>query len=228
MSQSGQEGVQGTGQADSAQQGGQGSGAAGTEGQAGANGGQGTGADSAQQNSGQGTAQDTVSRADFERLQKQLSEADKKRNEFENELKTLKQKDLSDLEKAQTEAKDATERATALEGEIQKLRLANAFLASNTITWQNGEVALDIAHSKGYLEDVQDDKGVVDSKKLVAALKRLSEEHKYLVKADDGEGEQQQGQGSSGESGPARTNNAKDDKAKEQRLRTSFPALGRR
>jgi hypothetical protein len=224
MSQSGQEGTSGTTGTDGAQTG---AGGSGTESQDNTNGASGTGADGAQQNSGTSTEQETVAKSDFERTRAQLAEADRKREAAEQELKTLKQKDLSELEKAKTEAEEATAKLTQLETENQKLKLANAFLASNTITWQNGEVALDIAASKGYLDDVADDKGVVDSKKLVAALTKLSQDHKYLVKAaDDDEGEQQGG--SSGSSATGRKNNATDDKVKQARLEKNFPALGRR
>lgn len=229
MSQSGQEGTVGTAGTDGEQGSGQGTGGTGTASQGNTGGAGGTGADSAQQNSGSTAEQETVAKADFERQKAQLAEADRKREAAEQELKKLREKDLSELEKAKADATEATERVTALETENQKLKLANAFLANNTITWNNGEVALDIAHSKGYMEDVVDDKGVVDAKKLVAALTKLSQDHKYLVKsADDGEGEGNDGKKPSGESAGGRKPNTGDDKAKTERLNKTFPALGRR
>lgn len=230
MSQSGQEGTAGTAGTDSAQGSGAGTGGAGTESQGNTGGAGGSGADGAQQNSGSSTEQETVAKADFEKQKAQLAEADRKRESAEQELKKLQQKDLSELEKAKTEATEATERATALEAENQKLKLANAFLANNTITWNNGEVALDIASSKGYMEDVVNDKGVVDAKKLVAALTKLSQDHKYLVKSvdDDGEGDDGTEGKPSGASAGGRKNNAGDDKAKTEQLKRTFPALGRR
>jgi cell division protein FtsB len=232
MSQSGQGDTSNTTDTDGAQDGGNGTGGAGTGSQDNTTD-TGSAADGAQQDAGTSDGKDTVSRADFDRLQSQLSAADKRREALEQENKDLKAKDLSELEKAQQEAKDAQTKVTELEAEVSTLRLSNAFLAANTITWQNGEVALDIARSKGYLEDVTDDKGVVDTKKMGVALKRLAEEHKYLVKTQDdsddsaGQGSGDGKQGASGQSGP-RGKNSSDDKAKTERLKSTFPALGRR
>jgi len=228
MSQSGQEGGTDDTGADGAQSG-AGKGGTGTESQGNTSGTSGTGADGAQQNSGSTAEQETVARADFERQKAQLAEADRKRETAEQELKKLREKDLSELEKAKADATEATARVTVLEEENSKLKLANAFLANNTITWNNGEVALDIAHSKGYMEEVVDDKGVVDAKKLVAALKKLSEDHKYLVKSADDDGDASNDDGKpSGQSAGGRKPNNTDDKARADRLKKDFPALGRR
>lgn len=229
MSQSGQEGNSGT--TDGAQGGdGNNTGTTRTENQAGTDGTQ-SGADGAQQNSGDSGEQDTVTRADFERLKNQLSAADKRREQLEQENKDLKAKDLSELEKAKADLEENVKKVNELTAENNRLRLNNAFLSANTITWQNGEVALDIAQAKGYLEDVQDDKGEVDSKKLVAALKKLSEDHKYLVKTEEG-GDGDKGGAGSGPSGQAgmgrNSGNANDQKAREDQLKKTFPALGRR
>lgn len=193
------------------------------------NGSSGTGADGEQQNSDSGTGSETVSRADFDRLQRQLSEADRKREAAEQENKNLKAKDLSELEKAKQDAVDAVIERDALKGEVDKLRLANAFLSANKISWNNGEIALEIARSKGYLDDAISDKGEVDTKELEKALKKLSEEHKYLVKAasDEGDDDEEDKPGPSGAPGP-RGKNSGDDKAKEERLKKMLPALGRR
>lgn len=224
MSQSGQEGVpSGTGPDGAQGQGGTGTGADGE--QTGTNSGQGTGADGAQQTSQTDEAGKTVSREDFDKLQRQLSEADRKRTEAENRAKELERKDQSELDRTKGELEDVTKERDQLSGEVTKLKLHNAFLASNTIVWQNPEVALEIAQARGYLQEVQDEAGVVDTKKMATALTKLSTEHGYLVKKDDEGGEPPAGP--SGAPAPRGTNNAKDDKAQEDRLRKSFPALGR-
>lgn len=224
MSQSGQEGNSGT---DGEQDRKDGTGT--DSGQGTGNGDNGTGADGAQQDSGKDTGSDTVPRAEFDRMQRQLSEADRKRQAAEDENKTLKSKDLSELEKAKQDAIDLTTERDGLKGEVDKLRLANAFLSANTITWNNGEIALEIARSKGYLDDAVDDKGVVDTKELAKALKKLSEDHKYLVKSstDDDDDDGDDKPGPSGTPGP-RGKNSGDDKARSENLKQRLPALGRR
>lgn len=222
MSQSGQEGVP----ADGAQQGQQQNGT-GTDSAQGTGNGGGTSADSAQQNGGNNTdSNNTVSREDFDRLQRQLSEADKKRTQAEQELQSIKDKDLSESEKTKKDLQTITAERDTLLGEVNNLRLANAFLSVNTISWQNAEVALDIASSKGYLENVVDQDGKVDSKAMEAALKKLSEDHKYLVKVQDSEEEEQTPPSGSPASGAGKTK--QDDKVRMERLKATLPALGRR
>jgi hypothetical protein len=226
MSQSGQEGVQGTG-TDGEPNGQQGTGTDGAQGTG--NGGNGTGADSAQQNSGQDTGSNTVSQVDFDKLKNQLSAADKAREEAQKALKQLQDKDLSELEKAKGDLQTITGERDTLAATVNELRLANAFLSANTITWQNADVALRIAADQGYLEGVQDDKGSVDTKAMATALKKLSEEHKYLVKAGDDSEEEEGKPGPSGApASRAGKGNATDDKARADRLKQTLPALGRR
>lgn len=223
MSQSGQEGVP----ADGAQQGTNGTG---TDSAQGTGNGGGSSADGAQQNGGNNTdSNNTVSRAEFDRLKAQLSAADTKRTAAETELQQLKDKDLSEKDKAVKDLQTITAERDSLIGEVNKLRLANAFLSANDISWNNGEVALSIAQSQGYLADAVNDKGEVDSKELAKALKKLSEEHKYLVKAgtdseDDGEEETP----ASGQSAAGAGKKKTDDNARQERLKSTLPALGRR
>ena len=226
MSQSGQEG---TGQNDGAQDGQQGTGT-GTDSAQGTGNGGGSSADSAQQNGGNDTGNETVSRADFEKLQRQLSEADRKRQATETELQELKDKDLSEKDKAVKDLQTVTEERDSLLGEVNNLRLANAFLGANTIIWNDSDVALEIASSKGYLADAVNDKGEVDGKELAKALEKLSKDKPYLVKSkDDDEDEEEEPKGKpSGAPASGAGRNKGDDKARMDRLRQDLPALGRR
>ena len=225
MSQSGQEGVSG---ADGAQTG---TNSTGTDSAQGTGNGQGgASADSAQQNGGQQTdSNNTVSRDDFEKLQRQLSAADQKRTQVEQELQQLKDKDLSEMDKAKKDLQSVTEERDSLLGEVNKLRLANAFLSANTITWNDAEVALEIASSKGYLADAVSDKGEVDSKELAKALEKLSKDKPFLVKSkDDSEDEEEEQQPASGAPASGAGRKKQDDKVREERLVNTLPALGRR
>lgn len=225
MSQSGQEG----GQTDGAQDGQQNNGT-GTDSAQGTGNGGGSSADSAQQNNGGNDTEsnNTVSRADFEKLQRQLSEADRKRQATETELQQLKDKDLSEKDKAVKDLQTITQERDSLLGEVNKLRLANAFLSANTITWNDSDVALEIASSKGYLDDAVSDKGEVDSKELAKALEKLSKDKPYLVKSkDDEEGEEETPQASGAPASGAGKKKS-DDKVREERIKSTLPALGRR
>lgn len=226
MSQSGQEGITGTDGAQGQQQGN----GTGTDSAQGTGNDGSTGADGAQQNSGTtGDSNTTVSRDDFDKLQKQLSAADKRREEAEQELKKIKDADLSELEKTKNSVTELTTQRDEALAEVNKLRLENAFLSANDISWQNSDVALDIARAKGYLDDAVDEKGNVNAKELAKALKKLSEDHKYLVKSSDGGDDDENGKpGSTGAPSGGRSNSSSDEQARKERLNKRLPALGRR
>jgi len=224
-----QSGLEGNGQTDGEPNGQQDNGTGTDSGQGTGNGG-GSSADSAQQNGGNDTGQDTVSRADFDRLTRQLSEADRKRSQAETELQKIKDADLSELDKSKKDLQTVTGERDALQVEVDKLRLSNAFLSANDISWQDSEVALDIAQAKGYLADAVKEDGTVDAKELKKALKKLSEDHKYLVKSksNSDEEDEDEEQPPSGRPAPRGRGNANDDKARMERLKQDLPALGRR
>lgn len=218
MSQSGQEGS-GTGQTDGEPNGQQDNGTGTDSAQGTGNG----GSDSERNNSTD--SNNTVSREDFEKLQRQLSAADQKRSEAEKELQKIKDADLSELDKAKKDMQSVTEERDSALAEVNKLRLENAFLSTNDVTWQNADAALTLARTQGYLDDVVNDKGEVDKAGLKKALKKLSDEHKYLVKKSNDDEEEQTPP--SGAPAPGRSN-SNDDKGKSDRLKARMPALGRR
>lgn len=178
-----------------------------------------------------GSDSDTVSKADYLKLQKKLKASDRNVRELGDKLKSREDKDKDDLTKA-------TDRVTELEGTlkeqattISQLRMANAFLTANTHNWHDSDMALEIASSKGYLEDVVDDDGDVDKKALKKALDKLAKEHKYLVKSksskeDEDSDEDDTKRGPSGQSGPGRTD-SKDKKRRRTELSRRMPALNR-
>jgi hypothetical protein len=225
MSQSGQEGVPG---ADGAPQGTNGTGTDSAQGTG--NGGQpNNGSDSAPNQDQNTDSNNTVSRAEFDRLKAQLSQADQKRTAAEQELQQLKDKDLSEKDKAVKDLQTITAERDTLVTEVNKLRLANAFLSANTITWADSEVALEIANSKGYLADAVNDKGEVDSKELAKALEKLSKDKPFLVKSqDDSEEDEEEQVPASGQPASGAGRKKADDEVRKDRIVSSLPALGRR
>lgn len=170
--------------------------------------------------SGSDDGSDTVSRAELDNVLARMKAADQRATKAENELKKHEDAQKDELTRA-------TDRVTELETEnkelkelVSGLRFGNAFFSANKHQWQDAEIARDIAERKGYLDGVVDDEGEVDTQKLGKALDRLAKEHSYLVKPASG--------GASGEPAVTRSNNNKDDKARQQELRRKFPALGKR
>lgn len=227
MSQSGQEGVP---NADGAPQGtNNGTGTDSAQGTG--NGGQpNNGTDSAPTTGQDAEKDNAVSRAEFDRLKNQLSAADQKRAQAEQELQQLKDKDLSEKDKAVKDLKTVTDERDSLISEVNKLRLANAFLSANKVSWNDADVALSIAQAKGYLADAVNDKGEVDVKELEKALDKLATDHKYLVKAkDDGtEDEEDETPPASGAPASGAGRKKQDDQVRADRIKATLPALGRR
>lgn len=169
---------------------------------------------------------DSNDSAELEKLRKRMKAADKRASEAERKLQQIEDAKKDDLTKSTDRVTELETQVTTLQGEVSTLRLQNAFLTANKHEWHDPEVALSLASSKGYLEDVVDeDDGGVDKKALSKALDRLAKEHGYLVaskdKKDDEPGTP------SGEPSGGRSDNAKDEKQRKAALRNRFPALNR-
>jgi len=173
---------------------GEGSSGAGSEGSGGSGdgstGGTGTGG-SGSSGSGEGSGKSDddgkVSKAEFDALAERMKAADRNRSKAEEELKALRDKDLSEQEKTANRAKELESENTALKQELVTMKAKVAFLASSEHQWQNPDIAL----GQIDLSEVTDDKGDVDKKLLKAKMDALAKEHPFLVKAagsDDGKG----------------------------------------
>lgn len=125
-----------------------------------------------------------VSREEFERLQAQLSAADRKRNEAEKRLKAIADKDKDELTKATERVEELTKTTEAQAKENANLRLQNAFLTVNGIKWADPEDALALAERGGYLEGLVGEDGKVDGKKLKSKLEALATAKPHLVVKD--------------------------------------------
>lgn len=135
---------------------------------------------------GQGTddtGSDTVSRADYDKLLARLKAADRGKSDVEKRLKAIEDSKKDELTKATERAAELEKTTEAQAKEIADLRLQNAFLTADTgITWHDPGDALALAERKGYLAEVVDNEGQVDSAKLTAKLKELAKAKPHLVK----------------------------------------------
>lgn len=175
-----------------------------------------------------GAADDDDDDAALEAAKKRMKAADQRATAAEAELQKIRDKDKTDLERAQSESKDLQDKVDTLSGELTTLRLQNAFLTANSHKWHDADSALALAEKKGMLTDVVDDDGVVDKKALGKALDRLAKEHKYLVNSGKDDKDDDEPDGPSGEPAGRRSDNSKDDKAKSAQLRKRFPVLNNR
>lgn len=160
------------------------SGGAGTDGEPGSTGEAGKEGQNSGTEGGDGSeGEKPVSRADFERLERHLAEADKKRTAAEEALKKIEDGKKDELTKAQERVAELEKSSAAKDTELLELRLDNAFLTVNDITWHSKKQALKLAGSEGYLEGVVKD-GKVDEKVLASKLKEFAKANAHLVKQD--------------------------------------------
>lgn len=165
--------------------------------------------------------------AELEKMRKRMKAADKRAEETARQLRELQDKDKPELDKVRSDLESITAERDGLLSEVRELRLQNAFLTANEHEWHDPDVALSLAASKKYLEDVVDEDGEVDKKALKKALERLAKEHTYLVNDKSGKDKDDEPGGPSGEPAGGRSDNVKDEKAKQAQLRRRFPSLNR-
>lgn len=185
----------------------------------------GSGDDDDDDDSGSDGDDDTVSKADLLRMEKRMKAADKRASEAEARLRKIDDADKTELQKAQDRVTELEEESDTLRNDNKGLRLQVAFLSINDQAWHKPGVALRLAQSEGYLDDVVGEDGTVDEKAMKKAMQNLAKEHEYLVNKGGGSGG---GSGSSGESAGGRSKNGKDDKQQEDTDRRRAPALSRR
>ncbi len=138
-----------------------------------------------------GSATDTVSREDFQKIQAQLSAADKNRAAAEKRLKDIEDAKKDELTKATEQVEELTKMREQDAKDIADLRLQNAFLTAETgITWHDSGDALALAERKGYLDGVVVE-GKVDANMLATKLKELAKAHSYLVKTENASSEKE-------------------------------------
>lgn len=138
------------------------------------------------QGAGESSSDDQVSRNEFERIKNQLSAADKKREEAERRLNEIADKDKSELDRA-------TERAQALEKELEESRarvreltLEKSLLADpeyGSHKWHDPEDVLTrLAKAVGDQSITVAEDGTPDTASVRRWLKDLASKRTYLVK----------------------------------------------
>jgi hypothetical protein len=175
----------------------------------------------------------TVTREEFERIQRQLSEADKKREAAEKRAKEYEDKDKGELEKATERAETAEARVKELEGEMARFRLEKSMLTDKdhgADKWHDVDYVLSAL--QGAVKDgsvtIEED-GTV--KGVSGFLKSLASNKKYLLKAPasgsgaSGDSNNRDRRGGSTGSGEGSTDEAAKKRRKE--LQEQYPSLRR-
>lgn len=167
----------------------------------------------------------TVSRADYEALQRRLSAADKNNADFQTKLKAIEDAKLSDAEKTAKALEEAQKALAKKDEEIKEGKIRNAFLTDNTYDWHDSRAALKLADLSGV--ELKEDGTVTGLKE---ALKAVADANPWMLKAkvdgdEDGKDGKNKTGGTTGVGGTSGTNASGADQAG---LRKRFPQLAGR
>jgi hypothetical protein len=127
---------------------------------------------------------------EFDRIQKHLSNADRKKVaaerkvvELETRLKALETKDLPEAERAKAEHEEVVKDRDGYKSKFEKLARTNAFLLaseSEKLAWANSSAAIRV----GDLDDLEiEADGTVPG--MTEAIKKLAADHPYLLAPKD-------------------------------------------
>lgn len=160
-----------------------------------------------------------VSREEFDRIMRRMQAADRRADAAEAKVKEFTDKDKSELERATEQADTFKQENEGLKKDVRDLRIQLAFATSNGYSWQDPEDVLTEVNKN--LDKIEiSDAGVVDKKTLKSVLDDIAKRKPHWIKPT--------GNGSSGEPGPGRSNNHKDEAAERKRIESKFPAVRRR
>lgn len=172
----------------------------------------------------------TVSREDYEAIQRRMQAADKRAADFEKRFTEAERAKMDETERTKAELADATQKIEALTETNRKLSLDNAFLVDNTYKWKDSDAAMKLADLSGVTIG-EDGKAIG----LKEALKALADSKKWLLddtSSSDGEG---QGEGQQKQTRPpvnttvgAGTGNGSTTAAGRNSMESRFPQLSGR
>jgi hypothetical protein len=176
-----------------------------------------------------------VSREEFERMRRRMRKADQRAQAAEQALRDKEREGQKPDEQATADLEAARTENATLKETLSSLRLENAFLLSNTVSWHDPELAMREVLKD---DDVEiDDEGAVTG--LDRALKRLARKKPYLVKQDkaseddedddeDDEEEEDEPPARRQRSGGGGKKKPKKGGADRAKILATYPALNRR
>lgn len=169
-----------------------------------------------------GSKTEPVSREEFDKLFQRMQAADRRATAAETKVKEQERAKMDDLTRAQAELDEAKAKLKEMDQQLRTERLHNAFLASNTVSWHDPELAM----SKIDLEGIQKDDGTIDSASLKKAIQALAKEKPFLVKSEgDGDGSRKTGPTGAGVGTDLGGDKTKTGPTNREKLLQKYPAL---
>lgn len=124
---------------------------------------------------------ETVSKAEHEALMRRMQAADRAKSEAEKKLQDIADKDKSELERVTQKVEQLTEENVKLKAETNTLRMENAFANYTETRWKKPGAALKLAKADGYLDEVLQDDGSVDTKAFNKKVSEFAKAYPELV-----------------------------------------------
>lgn len=169
-----------------------------------------------------GQGQNSVSREEYEAIQRRMQAADKRASDLEAKLTAEQRAKMDEHERTKAELVDAKTALESAQQELHQARIDNAFLKDNKHKWKNPAAALKLADLSGV--KVGED-GTVSG--LREALDALAKSDAYLIDTSEGDGGDngRQRQGGQGRTGVTPGNNGNQGSNARTDLEKKFPAL---
>lgn len=117
-----------------------------------------------------------VPQEEFDRLRTQLQAADRKRQEAQDALKAIQDKDLPEIDRLQRDAAALTETNARLTAQLRDQAVELAFLRDNKVRWKDSAAALKLLDRTQV--QISDD-GTVEGVKL--ASEKLAKQYPWMV-----------------------------------------------
>lgn len=164
----------------------------------------------------------TYSEAEYQALQRRMQAADQTAAQHQARLKEFEDANKSEIEKAQSAAQEALQRAEAAEQALLQEKINNAFLVSNKHTWHDPETALQLLDQS---QITIGDDGQVHG--IDAAIEALAKAKPFLINAAANQQPappKPQGQ-PTGNQPPKKSAGTDSDADKRKALMKKYPAL---
>lgn len=164
--------------------------------------------------------------SEAERLRARMKAADKRAAAAEKALREKNDEGKPELEIAQRRVTELEEKASTQDAQLRELRIQNAFLTNNTVTWHDPSDAIRELSTMDGVE-IDDDGKVVGVKD---AIKKLASKKPHWVKKDKGD-DDDDGNDSSTEASGSKVNGKRrgaGEAPNRDALAQQFPALRRK
>lgn len=122
----------------------------------------------------------TISKSEYDKLFNRMQAADRAKSDAEKRLKSIEEKDMSELEKTKSQLKTATDEREGLADQLKKVLIENAFHRDNKYSWHDVSDAISALDMSGV--EITDDGKVTG---MSDAIKDVAKRKPHFVKTEN-------------------------------------------